>query len=110
MSKRSDAEVAELRAEVEALKAEVAFLRTQQAAHVCPSWPQPAIGGGVYVGDVPPLPGYGYTAMPNICGAAAGVGQTQFMDTACATTTTVTPVLGAAAGCAPQPQIFTLGH
>lgn len=98
MSKKAD-EVAELRAEVETLKAEVAFLRTQQAAHVCPSWPQSG-GGNVWPGPI---------RWTNVCGGAAGMPQTQFVDTTCATTLTVTPAIGAAAGCAP-PQTFFMAN
>lgn len=99
MSENPDAEVELLRAEVETLTAEVAFLRSQQAVHVCPSWPQPAVGGGLWVGDLPPF------RTTNV--GAAGVAETQIMDMTCAPgVTTVTPVLNAAGGCAPPAQTF----
>ncbi len=68
--KRQKAELEALRAEVAGLRAEVALLRSQQAAHVCPSWPQPQ-GGGLW----PPQTGWPiYWQSPaNVCAGAAPV-------------------------------------
>jgi hypothetical protein len=66
MAMGKKAEIAELRKQVEALQAEVATLKA------VPSWPQPVIGGGIYVGDVPPYGGFvpPYGGFVTTCGGA----------------------------------------
>ena len=117
MAKQVDA----LRAEVEALRAEVALLRSQQAAHVCPSWPQPA-GGGVWPTPSPQCScgtslrcmkhnpadwGNVWISTQNACAGAAPVLQTYIMNTTCANPSMIQAF--ANTGCAAGvPSVLTL--
>jgi hypothetical protein len=110
VGKKTDAEVAALKTEVEMLRAEVAALKA------VPWWQQP--GGGVAYWPLPEpqctcgtsvqcqkhaLPQWTTVCLPprNVCGAAAGVAQTQFMNTAGANPVRFEAPLSTAAGCAP---------
>jgi hypothetical protein len=118
MARKPDSEVAELRAEIEVLKAEVAALKAvpwwQQMGGGVAYWPQAAPQCSCQTSRrcmVHHPQEWTTVCLPpqNVCGVAAGVAQTQIMDTMGATTMTVTPAIGAAAGCAPMQAFWVNG-